>query len=359
MPPSPRPAAPIAAALVPATLAAALALAGTARADEIRVLNWKGYGTDEPWALEAFEAATGHTVVHDYFNSEQELLTKLRTSPGAYDVAMINVAFTGQAIDEELVQPVDVSMLEHHGALDEAMAGSPLLNRDGETWGVPWVWGLTGLAIDESAFEAPPESLGVMWEADRRGRVTLRDDALEAVQFGALATGQDINAIEDLGAVRERLAELVPQLRAYWSSENDWNQMVAAGQIDVGTYWSGSAARAKTAFDLPVRFVVPEEGAVGWLDSLTVAAGSERVEAAHAFIDWMIDPEFYVRWDTDTGAPVSANLEAVAALPEDAFNRAVMGDPETLGRVQFQAPVSDADRERYVELWQGLKADVD
>ena len=53
---------------------------------EIRVLNWQGYGTDEAWALEMFNEHTGIGVVHDYFNSEQEMLTKLRTNPGVYDV---------------------------------------------------------------------------------------------------------------------------------------------------------------------------------------------------------------------------------------------------------------------------------
>ncbi|MCG8361547.1 MAG: hypothetical protein MI920_38815 [Kiloniellales bacterium] len=65
-----------------AGLALALGLlfgAASAFAAEIRVLNWQGYGTDEPWALEAFTAETGIEVVHDYFNSEQEMLTKLRT----------------------------------------------------------------------------------------------------------------------------------------------------------------------------------------------------------------------------------------------------------------------------------------
>ncbi|MEC8259305.1 MAG: spermidine/putrescine ABC transporter substrate-binding protein, partial [SAR324 cluster bacterium] len=51
-------------------------------AAEIRVLNWQGYGTDEAWALEMFKERTGIEVVHDYFNSEQEMLTKLRTNPG-------------------------------------------------------------------------------------------------------------------------------------------------------------------------------------------------------------------------------------------------------------------------------------
>src|SRR3712207_6765227 len=101
---------------IPALLGAALAalLAAPALAAEINVLNWKGYGTDEPWAVEAFEKATGHTVVNDYFNSEQEMLTKLRTNPGAYDVVMINAAFTGDALREGLIQPIDASKIANY-----------------------------------------------------------------------------------------------------------------------------------------------------------------------------------------------------------------------------------------------------
>ena len=69
------------------------------------VLNWQGYGTDLDWAVEEFAEATGHDVVHEYFNSEQEMLTKLRTNPGAYDVVMINAAFTPQAREEGLIAP--------------------------------------------------------------------------------------------------------------------------------------------------------------------------------------------------------------------------------------------------------------
>jgi len=60
---------------------------------KITVLNWQGYGTDEKWAVEAFKKATGIEVVHDYFNSEPEMITKLRTNPGAYDVVLTNSAW--------------------------------------------------------------------------------------------------------------------------------------------------------------------------------------------------------------------------------------------------------------------------
>ena len=82
--------------------AAGVAVSPAARAaGELHVLNWQGYRTDEAWAVKLFEERHGVKVVHDNFNSEQEMLTKLRTSPGTYDVVLINSAFTEQAAKED------------------------------------------------------------------------------------------------------------------------------------------------------------------------------------------------------------------------------------------------------------------
>lgn len=338
-----------------AAAASALAVfASGATADEIRVLNWQGYGTDQEFALVPFTEATGHTVVHDYFNSEQEMLTKLRTNPGAYDVVLINAAFFPDVLAEGLLQPIDTSKIANFADVAPDFAANDSLNVDGALYGVPWTWGLTSIAINSSTIAEVPSSINVMWDEAYKGRVSIRDDAVEAVQLAALATGQNINDIQDMGAVEAKLGALMPQIRTFWGSENDWNQFMAAGELDVASYWSGSAARSASA-GLPVQFVVPEEGAIGWLDGLAVPASSEKVDAAHAFINWMIDPAFYSEWNAN-GAPASANAAAAAALPEDAFNRKVLGDPDVAARVQFMEPVSEADREAYLEMWQALKA---
>jgi len=336
-------------------LISALALAAQAVcADEIRVLNWQGYGTDAEWAVEAFTQATGHTVVHEYFTSEQEMLTKLRTNPGAYDVVLINSAFTAQAQQEGLIAPVDTSKIANFADIDPGLAQNEDLNPGAALHGVPWTWGLTSFAVNTNDFTDMPTSIGVLWDPVWKGRVSIRDDGLEAVQIAALATGQSINDITDLDAVKEKLTALMPQITTFWGSENDWNQFMAAGDFAVATYWSGSASRSM-AKGLPVAFVVPQEGAIGWLDGLSIPAASTKKEAAHAFIDWMIDPDFYLKWDGE-GAPASANMKAAAGLDEDSFNRKVLGDPAVVARVEFMKPVSDEDRESYLALWQELKA---
>ncbi len=326
----------------------------SAQAAEIRVLNWKDYGTDADWAVAAFQEQTGHTVVHDYFNSEQEMLTKLRTNPGAYDVVLINSAYTVQAKDEGLIGSIDTSEISNFSDLAPNMATNADLVPGGDVYAVAWTWGLTSFAVNTNEVEPVPDSIGIFWDPAYKGRIGWRDDPLESVQFAALATGQDINNIRDLDAVKEKLTELMPQIQAFWSSENDWNQFMAAGDFVIAPIWSGSANRSMSK-GLPVQFVVPIEGAIGWLDGLSIPTTSKNKDAARAFINYMIDPAFYVQW-AEGGAPASANARAAAALPVDNFNRKVLGDPAVVARVQFMQPVSDDERKTYLEMWQELKA---
>lgn len=336
-----------------------LLAASAADAAELRVLNWQGYGTDEAWAVEAFEQAhQGTDVVHDYFNSEQEMLTKLRTNPGYYDVVLMNSSYVPQAAAEGLIAAIDPAAIEHFADLNPTLRDSPILQADGQPVAVAWVWGITSFAVDDRKIAPPPDSIQALWDPTHAGRVGWRDDAVEAVQLAAIATGQDMNAPADMAAIKDKLLALKPQIRTFWSSEDEWNKLLQAGEIDLATYWSGSAARARKAFELPVTFVIPNEGAIGWFDGLTIAEGAPEPELAAAFIDYMVSPEFYVRWDTDVGAPMSSNTKAVAALPADAINRTVFGDPTVFEKLRFMAPIDDARRQEYLDLWQEVKTQL-
>ena len=330
-------------------------IATAAGAAEVRVLNWQGYGTDEPWALELFEAKTGYKVVHDNFNSEQEMLTKLRTSPGAYDVVLINSAFTGQAAEEGLIQAIDPSTISNFDDLDANLRSNPAFLRDGKLYGVAWTWGVTSIGYNEDKIPDPGTSISILWDPAYAGKVALRDDAVEAVSIAALATGQDMNDPADLDVIRDKLRALKSQIKTFWSSEDEWNKEFSAGTFDVAIYWSGSASRSKKAYGLPVGFLIPDEGAIAWLDGLSIATGAPNPDGAAKFIDFMVSPEHYVRWDNDVGAPASANLVATGQLPADAFNRKVLGDPKATANLQFMAPLPDERREAFLELWEETK----
>jgi len=329
-----------------------------ARAEgKITVLNWQGYGTDEKWAVEAFKSKTGIDVVHDYFNSEPEMITKLRTNPGAYDVVLTNSAWNNVASSEGLVQAIDTKQISHFSDLNPSLRDSALLVNDGKVYGVSWVWGMTAIAYNTEKFNPAPDSVEVLWDPKNAKRVSVRDDAIEGVSYGAIATGQDMNHPKDLAKVKAKLLELKPQIATLWSSEDEWNKLFQSGTFDVSVYWSGSAARSRNNFKLPVGYMVPKEGGIGWFDGLAVAADAPNLSGAHEFIDYMVDPTFYVQWATTVGAPASANTKANEALPAEDVGRQIHGDQAAIKRLQFMAPLSDDERQTYSDLWTEVKAE--
>ncbi len=178
---------------------------------------------------------------------------------------------------------------------------------------------------------------------------------MTAVAIGAFMTGQNMNDPKDLKRVGDWLKALKPNVKTIWTSEDQWNKAFSAGEFDLSIYWSGASVRSKRNFKLPVEFVVPKEGAVGWLDTLAIPTTSENKENALAFINYMIDPDFYFEWATKVGAPASANSAAMDKLPADDLNRKVH-DPRYLETMTIMAPQPDERREAFSNLWQEVKA---
>lgn len=323
---------------------------------EVRVLNWKGWGTDEPWALEAFEKETGLKVVHDYITSFPETFTKLRVNPGYYDVVVLNAAFTQQAAAEGLIQPIDTSTIANFGALFPDLRDSPELNIDGSNFGVVWVWGGTSVSYNTEVFPEPPASLEVLWDPKFANRVCWRDDPEDSVRFAALATGQDPDKPADMDKIREKLLALKPQIKALWKSGDEWLKLVSAKECDLSTVWTNNTEAAAVQDKLPISFIVAKEGAIAFRDAMSIAKDAPNVKGAEAFINYMVSVPFYQGWVKVGGAPVSANKEAIEQLPDSSLTRTVLAAPEALPRLNFKGPLSDEQRQSYLDLWQEVKA---
>jgi spermidine/putrescine transport system substrate-binding protein len=334
-------------------LAPALARAQSADAQTITVLNWQGYGTDEEWALKAFKEKTGITVKHEYFNAESEMVTKVKTNPGAYDVVLVNSARVRQ-LGAEFLDPIDQSKIPNDKSIPDSLRLHPNFVIDGKPYGNVWLWGMTGLAAREGKAKQG-DSLALLADPAFVNRVAMDDDPIIAVGIGALMSGQDINAPKDLKLVGEKLKSLKKNIHLLWQSEDEWNKAFAANQFDLSIYWSGSATRSRRNFKLPVDFIVTKEGAVTWVDTLTVPKTSTKKDAAYAFINYMIDPDFYYEWATKVGAPASANPAAMAKLPADDLNR-VIHKAEYLQQMQIMGTLSDDTRQSFVDLWEETKA---
>ena len=117
------------------------------------------------------------------------------------------------------------------------------------------------------------------------------DDALEIVTWG-LATfgiGPDGVTTENLAKVRPVLAAWLPLVKVYDSDSP--KTALLNGDVDLGIVWSGEAAILINEQPGKFAYALPKEGAHMFIDNLVIPKGAEHVEAAHAFIDYILRPD--------------------------------------------------------------------
>ncbi|HHU17901.1 MAG: ABC transporter substrate-binding protein [Anaerovoracaceae bacterium] len=320
----------------------------------LTVVNWKDYGSDDPDFIAAFEEEYNCKIVNLYMSSEEDLLTKLRTSsPGELDVCLPNCTILTTAINEGLLMEVDVSKLKNFDSLFERFQTQEDIWKDGKLYAVPFVWGSTAIAYNTDIIKEPPASMNSLFDPQYKGQIAFRDDYNDAVMAAAIVTGQDPNNPTDLNKIKAKLLEQKSLNRTYWKTGDEFSKLFAGNQIAIGMMWSGQAATMKQEGQ-PIAFVVPEDGAIGWVDNWGIVSGTENADLAHAFIDWMISKDFQYNW-ASTGGPAPVNQEAAEAIdPEYAISAAM--DEESLNRLYFMEYRSDEVKRAWNELWTEVKA---
>lgn len=328
--------------------------AGEGNVPTLVVVNWKDYGSDNPEVIKSFEEKYNCKVVHEYMASEEELLTKLRTGGvGKLDVILPNASILPVAIKEGLLEEVDESKLINYQHIFEKFMTLPENKQDGKAYAVPWVWGSTAIAYNSELVDEKIDSINVLWDEKYKGMIAFRDDFNDAVMTAAIALGQDPSNPSDLNAIKQKLIEQKPLNRTYWKTGDEWSKLFANKQIAVGMMWSGQSASMKQAGE-PIEYVVPKEGAIGWVDYWAVVKDAPNKDLAFKFIDYMISKEFQLDW-VKAGGPAPVNSEAVSALDEKTIEEMNLGE-ESLNKLFFISYHGEDVKKEWNELWQEVKA---
>ncbi|MCR4434809.1 MAG: ABC transporter substrate-binding protein [Clostridiales bacterium] len=328
---------------------------GSADKPTLVVVNWKDYGSDNPEAVQKFESENNCKIVHEYMASEEELLTKLRTGGvGKLDVVLPNPQILPTAIKEGLLEELDTSKLSNYPNVYDKFKKLPESSMGGKTYAVPWVWGSTGIAYNTKLIKEDINSVNVLWDQKYKGFIGFRDDFNDAVMTAAIALGQDPNNPSDLNAIKNKLKEQKPLNKTYWKTGDEWSKFFANEQITVGLMWSGQSASMKKAGQ-PIKYVVPKEGAIGWVDYWAVVKNAPHKDLAVKFVDYMISEGFQKDW-VSKGGPAPVNKVVADSLSED-FKKDAGITEDILNRLYFISYHDEEVKKAWNELWQEVKAE--
>lgn len=331
--------------LATVTAASALLIAlGGAQAEELRLLTWGGYAPDDVVAM--FEEETGIDVQVTLSNNE-EMIAKLRaTDGGGFDLAQPSQDRIAGAQEEYgIYKPMDVSKINGDLFIASMLEGTKKNTAyDGEVYGVPHVWGTSGLVVDTKKAPEVKDYVDLCSDAVS-GKVSYRLKRPTLIGF-AFSMGMDpFAAYGDTAAyqtmmekVGEKLIECKPNVKAYWTGGDALINLLRSGEVVAAMAWDTGGWKLNEE-NPDITFVAPTSGALGWIDTFVLPAKTQNEEAAYKWINFVMQPEIAAKITASAGNFTAS--KGADAFAEEALKTRFQGSfpQEAIDNIKWYPPV--------------------
>ena len=287
-------------------LAGVALAAGSAQAEELRLLTWGGYAPDE--VVKMFKEETGIDVKVTKSNNE-EMIAKLRaTGGGGFDLAQPSQdRVAGAQAENRIYKPMDLSKIDASlfitSMLEATKANTTFKD---EVYGVPHVWGTSGLVLDTKK-AADVKDYTDLCSDGVKGKVSYRLKRPTLIGF-AFAMGHDpFAAYADKAAytdimskVEEKLISCKGNVKTYWEGGDSLLNLVRSGEVTAAMAWDTGGWKLNS--DNPdVTFVAPKSGALGWIDTFVLPKKGKNDGAAYKWINFVMKPEIAAKITASAG----------------------------------------------------------
>lgn len=263
-----------------------LTASGHAQRQQLNLFAWSEYIPQS--VLEGFTKETGIRVNYETFASGEEMLAKLLAGGTTYDLIQPSDYIVEALAKNELLVPLDFAKIPNFKNILPEFTGMP--HDPEQKFTVPYMTGTVGIVINTDKVKEPVKGFRDLFSAKHKGRIVVVDDGRELVTAALYVLGYPLNDIneENLAKARPVLAEWFKNIKLFDSDSP--KTALLNGDVDLGLVWGGEAAILWNE-DRKFHYVLPEEGAHQFVDLLAIPKGARNVDAAHAFIDYILRPD--------------------------------------------------------------------
>lgn len=342
----------------------------------LNVYNWSDYVA--PDTIANFEKATGIKVNYDVYSENETLETKLSAGNSGYDVVFPSARpFAQRQVKGGMYAPLDKAGLPNLSHLDPAILQGLQDVDPGNTHVIPYMWGTTGLGINVGKVKeilgesAPLDSWSLLFDPANAAKlakcgISVLDDDQEAFGAALIWKGKDPNAgtADEIETVKQVYGAIRPHIRTFNNAE--YKDALANGDVCVAMGYSGdigqardAAAEAATSANKPapdIRYVIPKEGAIRWIDVMAVPKDARHPGNAMAFINYMMDPKV-IAPVTDKVAYANANKDATALVnPQIANDQGVYPPDDVRAKLVDPKSLPEGVQRQRVRAWTAIKS---
>lgn len=315
---------------------------------ELVILTWPDY--INPLTLQQFQSLYDIKVNLEIVPSAVEMIERMRAADWSPDVLCPPDYAVRELRSEGRLLTLDHARLPNLEHVEPRFRSGRAHDPESRV-SIVKDWGTTGFMYRPDRIKESPQSWQDFWRLAEKfsGKVSVLDASGEVIGVALKMRGYSYNDSEPtaLHEVRRDLLKLKPHLYAF---ETNYRPLFSLGQVVLAMGWNGDAA-ALNATGIPIQYVVPTEGSQIWEDDWVIAARAPHLEAAHAFLNFVMQPDIaaqearYTRYAT-------GNASALKLLDEATRNdRSIYPPEEVLSKLEPGLPLDAEDFQRREELW--------
>lgn len=343
---------------------------GGGGAGELLIENWPEYidltEGDVLGTIDRFIAASGvKTKYSEAYNDNLEYFAKIQPLLG-----------TGKTIEPDIIMPTQwmAGRLRKLGWLEklptdkvpnaknlEDAFKNPPSDPTGE-YSLPWQSGIAGIAYNIDATGRELKSIADLFDPALKGKIGMLTEMRDTMGLVLMGLGKNISQITTFDEAAEAFDKVEKakndgQIRAF--TGNDYVDDLSAGNFAACVAWSGDVLQL-TKDNPDVKFIVPEEGATSWFDTMIWVKGSENADAVAKWMDYVYDPvnaakiTAYVQYMSPVKGVqdelVKMGGEA-AALAEDPL---LFPDEATVARLQSWGALAEEEEAKFDEAFAAI-----
>jgi spermidine/putrescine transport system substrate-binding protein len=262
--------------------------------DRLNFFHWAEY--DDPEVFKDFENEFGATTKIDIYASNEEAIAKLVAAGGTsgYDIVVPTGVFIPQMVQNDLLEEINLDLIPNFENIEEIYRDQPW--DPGNKHSVCKDWGSTGWIYDTTKVSSTIETWNdfiAVAQGEASGQTSVLDSPgnITGIYFWAHGIDWTTTDPAHLDACEAfTVNELAPHVKAYDSYPGI---ALTEGKYALSQAWNGDARQGLLSTDDPDRYVwgLGAPRTELWMDTWCIVKGAQNPNAAHAWINFICDPE--------------------------------------------------------------------
>ncbi len=324
---------------------------------KVAMYDWSN--NNNPFVFELFQDRTGVKVVYDVFDSDDEAFAKLEAGGSGYDVVVLTDKYVRNAIERGYVRKLDKELIPNLKYLDPKFR--ELEYDPGNNYSVPYGFGSTAIGLNSDEVKdlrSWKQFFDPNYLQKYRKKFSMLEDPPEVVFATKLYLGKELDDWSDstMEEVKEALIKQKPYIAGYFSTDK-YLPGLENGSLLAAHAYNGDVLTMKYGDGFKnISYLIPEEGAIAWIDNLLVPKDAPNPEAAQALINYLIDPlvAAYKTISVYIAMPIPATKKLLP--PELAEEPALIPPPDLMKRLYLSPVMTDEKRAKINDIWEQVLA---